>query len=124
MKEKEKVAEIVQGIAASSGIAIGKAFLLEDEEFCLIQKEISKDEIKKEITRFKDALQKTRLEMLSTKEKIQKNLGKEFAHLADVYLLILEDPLITRDVVKKINEGVNSEYALLRFLKMSSGLLR
>ncbi len=116
-ERKRKIAEIVQGIAASSGIAIGKAFLLEDEEFCLIQREISKDEIKKEITRFKDALQKTRLEMLSTKEKIQKNLGKEFAHLADAYLLILEDPLITRDVVKKINEGVNSEYALFKILE-------
>jgi phosphotransferase system enzyme I (PtsI) len=108
---------ILHGIAASSGIAIGKVFLLEDEEFCLIQKEIPKDETKKEVARFRDALTKTRAEMLATQEKIYKTLGKEYARLADAYLLILEDPLITRDVIKKIGEGVNAEYALFRILE-------
>jgi phosphotransferase system enzyme I (PtsI) len=108
---------ILQGIAASSGIAIGKVFLLEDDEFCLIQREISKDETKKEIARFREALAKTRAEMINTKEKISKTLGKEYARLADAYLLILEDPLITRDVIKKINEGVNAEYGLFRILE-------
>ena len=114
---KEKAPEIIQGIAGSSGIAIGKVFLLEDDEFCLIQREVQKDELKKEVTRFRDALAKTRAEMLATKEKIQKNLGKEYARLADAYLLILDDPLITRDVVRKINEGVNAEYALFKILE-------
>jgi phosphotransferase system enzyme I (PtsI) len=108
---------ILQGIAASSGIAIGKVFLLEDDEFCLIQREITKEDTKKEIARFRDALTKTRAEMINTKDKISKTLGKEYARLADAYLLILEDPLITRDVIKKINEGVNAEYALFRILE-------
>ena len=56
--------------------------------------------------------------MVATQEKkIFKTLGKEYARLADAYLLILEDPLITRDVVKRINEGVNAEYALFRILE-------
>jgi len=42
---------ILHGVPASPGIAIGKVFLLEDDEFCLIQREISKDETKKEIAR-------------------------------------------------------------------------
>ena len=113
----DKVNIILQGIPASNGIAIGKAFLLEDDEFCLIQREISKEDTRKEINRFREALTKTRAEMLATKDKIYKNLGKEYARLADAYLLILEDPLITRDVVKKISEGVNAEYALFRILE-------
>jgi len=112
----DKSTLILHGIPASPGIAIGKVFLLEDDEFCLIQREISKDETKKEVTRFREALAKTRAEMLATQEKIYKTLGKEYARLADAYLLILEDPLITRDVVKRINEGVNAEYALFRIL--------
>jgi phosphotransferase system enzyme I (PtsI) len=108
---------ILQGIAASSGISIGKVFLLEDDEFCLIQREISKEETKKEIARFREALAKTRTEMIGTKDKISKTLGKDYARLADAYLMILEDPLITRDVVKKISEGVNAEYALFRILE-------
>jgi phosphotransferase system enzyme I (PtsI) len=113
----EKMKTILQGIPASPGIAIGKVFLLEDDEFCLIQREIPKEDTKKEIARFRDSLAKTRAEMLATQEKIFKTLGKEYARLADAYLLILEDPLITRDVVKKINEGVNAEYALFRILE-------
>lgn len=113
----DKSTVILHGVPASPGIAIGKVFLLEDDEFCLIQREISKDETKKEVNRFREALSKTRAEMVATQEKIFKTLGKEYARLADAYLLILEDPLITRDVVKRINEGVNAEYALFRILE-------
>ncbi|MHB9155960.1 MAG: phosphoenolpyruvate-utilizing N-terminal domain-containing protein, partial [Endomicrobiales bacterium] len=54
----EKATNILQGVAASPGIAIGKAFLLEDDEFCLIQREISREETKKEVNRFREALSK------------------------------------------------------------------
>lgn len=113
----EKTTYIMQGIAASPGIAVGKVFLLEDEEFYPVQRELLKDEAKKETNRFREALSKTRAEMLATQEKIHKTLGKEYARLADAYLLILEDPLITRDVVKRINEGINAEYALFKVLE-------
>ena len=89
-----KTTNILQGIPASPGIAIGKVFLLEDEDYCLLHREIPKDAIKKEVNRFKEALTKTRSEMLSTQEKIHKTLGKEYARLADAYLLILEDPTL------------------------------
>src|SRR3989339_2070416 len=112
-----KITNVLQGIAASPGIVIGKVFLLEDEELTLVQKEIGKDEVKREIQRFRDALVKTRAEMVSIQEKILKTLGKEYARLSDAYLLILEDPLITRDVIKRINEGVNAEYALFKILE-------
>lgn len=108
---------ILQGVPASPGIAVGKVFLLEDEEFYPIQREIIKEDAKKEINRFREALSKTRAEMLATQDKIYKTLGKEYARLADAYLLILEDPIITRDVVKRINEGINAEYALFKVLE-------
>lgn len=113
----DRTAIIMQGIPASPGIVIGKVFLMEDEELCLVQREISKDEVKKEILRFREALSKTRTEMLATQEKIYKTLGKEYARLSDAYLLILEDPLINRDVIKKIGEGINAEYALFRIME-------
>ena len=55
--------------------------------------------------------------MLATKEKIFKALGKEYANLADAHLLILNDPLITREVTKIVNDGVNAEYALSKVLE-------
>ncbi|MEI8218083.1 MAG: phosphoenolpyruvate--protein phosphotransferase [Elusimicrobiota bacterium] len=113
----EKLSQVLHGIAASPGIAIGKVYLMEDDDFALVQREITKDETKKEIIRFKEALAKTRADMLATQEKILKTLGKEYARLGSAYLLILEDPLITRDVAKKISEGVNAEYALYRIIE-------
>ena len=68
----DKSTIILHGVPASPGIAIGKVFLLEDDEFCLIQREISKDETKKEVARFREALSKTRAEMVATQEKIFK----------------------------------------------------
>lgn len=108
---------ILQGIAASPGIAVGKVFKLEDEEFYPVQREIPKEEVKKEMARFREALSKTRTEMEATQEMIYKTLGKEYARLADAYLLILEDPIITRDVTKRISEGINAEYALFKVLE-------
>ena len=108
---------ILHGIAASPGIAIGKAILFRDEEFNTSKIEIEKDDIKKEIKRFNDALSKTNTEMLATKEKIYKTLGKEYARLADAHLLILQDSLITKEVTKIITEGVNAEYALSKVLE-------
>jgi len=108
---------ILHGIAASPGIAIGKAILFRDEEFNTSKIEIGKDDIKKEIKRFGNALSKTNAEMLATKEKIYKTLGKEYARLADAHLLILQDPLITREVTKIISDGINAEYALSKVLE-------
>ena len=103
---------------------MGTRSFLEDDEFCIIQREIPKEEIKKEVNRFREALTKTRSEMLATQEKIHKTLGKEYARLADAYLLILEDPLITRDVVKEINEGVNAESHAFQDTRESHTLVR
>jgi phosphoenolpyruvate-protein kinase (PTS system EI component) len=51
--------------------------------------------------------------MMGTQQKILKLLGKTHARLIEAYLLILEDPLISKDVVKNITTNrVNAEYAL------------
>lgn len=104
---------VLKGIPASQGIAIGKVFLITTKEFPLMPQKIPATKIKQEITAYKNALIRTRQEMLYGKEQILKILGKEHSLLADAYLLLLDDPLLTRDVVRKITEdAVNAEYAL------------
>ncbi|MDR3275351.1 MAG: hypothetical protein LBS81_05245 [Endomicrobium sp.] len=41
-------------------------------------------------------------------------LGKNYAQIADVHILILDDPVMKREVDKLIESGVNSEYALYK----------
>ncbi|GHT04016.1 phosphoenolpyruvate--protein phosphotransferase [Endomicrobiia bacterium] len=103
---------IIKGVAASPGIAIGKAFLFENDDFCLVHKEIPQNERKDEKKRLNDAIEKTKAELKITHDKINGILGKNYAQITNVYLLILDDPSIRKDVDKFIDEGVNAEYSV------------
>jgi len=108
---------IIRGIAASPGIGIGKAFLLKEEALSYIFRALSREEVKREIQRFRSAIAKTRTDILETREKVLKVLGKSHAALIDVHLLILEDALFTKDVEKKVaHELMNAEAALVAVL--------
>ncbi|MCX7786058.1 MAG: phosphoenolpyruvate--protein phosphotransferase, partial [candidate division WOR-3 bacterium] len=78
-----KSEKILKGIAACEGIAIGRAFLLEQGEdlFFIPIRKISKENIKKEISRYSEALEATKKQLIETKERILKALGKQHADL-------------------------------------------
>jgi len=103
-----------KGIPASPGIAIGKVFLfVEEEELPLYPRSLTKEEIKGELRRFHKALVKTKQEMLEAKTKVLRALGKEHSRLIDAHLVMLEDPLLTRDVTKKIvSHQLNAEWVV------------
>lgn len=90
------------GSKVSSGIAIGKAFVIKEEEFNII-KIVVKDELK-ELERFNEAVQKGMKEL----HKIEKNKD-----IFESHLMILEDPEFVGSIREKIlDEKVNSEYAV------------
>lgn len=108
---------IKKGVAASLGIAIGKAYILKEENILIEQKTIPPEKLKAEVKRFKDALDKTRLDLDALRGKILSVLGKQHAKLIDTHHLILQDPLITKEVPKLImSKGVNAEFALSEIL--------
>ena len=108
---------VLRGIAASPGIGIGKAFVLTEESMSYVFRALSKDEVRKEVQRFRQAVAKTRLEIDQTREKVFKVLGKSHASLTDAHLLILEDALFSKDIEKKIaQEMMNAEAALVAVL--------
>lgn len=108
---------IKKGIAASLGIAIGKVHIVKEENILIEQKDIPKEKLKTEIKRFKDALEKTKLDLDAIRSKVLNVLGKQHAKLIDAHHLILQDPLITKEVPKLIaSKGVNAEFALSEVL--------
>ena len=108
---------IKKGIAASLGIAIGKAHIVKEENILIEQKEIPAGKIKTEIKRFRDALEKTKLDLDAIRSKVLNVLGKQHAKLIDAHHMILQDPLITREVPKLItSKRVNAEFALSEIL--------
>ena len=104
---------VIKGVPASPGIAMGKAYILEDEEIVVNRVEIAKERIRIEVKRFKQALDATNRDLDQAESKVLKTLGKEHAKLIDTHRLILSDPLITKDVPRRIlAESVNAEFAL------------
>ena len=103
---------ILNGIAASSGVAIGKVFVLEEDDFLVIKREISGSQIKQELARLKDAMGKTKLELEQDQKELNKVLGENYAKIADAHLLILNDPMIKDEIKKMVNKGANAEYAV------------
>jgi len=116
MTQKSKSIAL-HGVAASDGIAIGPAFVLEDEEVAVPRWEVPKERLKNEIARFRYALGRTREEMISTHNKAIRVFGRAHAKLMDAYLLILDDPFLTKDVMRLIeSEQVNAEFALTQVI--------
>ena len=109
---------VIKGIAASPGIAIGKAYVVEDEDIVVERVEIGRDMIREEVARFKAAQKATLRDLDAAEQKVLKVLGKQHAKLIDAHRLILKDSLITGDVPKRIlAEGVNAEFALSEALE-------
>jgi phosphotransferase system enzyme I (PtsI) len=108
---------VLRGIPASPGIGIGKAFVFKEEALSYEFRALNRDEVRKEIQRFRLAVGKTRTEILQNRDKVLKVLGKSHAALIDVHLLILEDALFSKDIEKKITqELMNAEAALVAVL--------
>lgn len=110
----DKTNIILTGVPASPGVAIGKVFLFEDDEFVFIEKAIAKNKIKEEITRLQQAMTKTRTELQENQVDLGKMLGKNYAKIADAHMLILDDPMLNKEAVALINEGNNAEFAVYK----------
>ncbi|SDM17531.1 phosphoenolpyruvate--protein phosphotransferase [Sediminibacillus halophilus] len=101
----------IKGIAASSGIAIAKAYKLEVPELTFDKKNIENPDA--EIKRLDDALSVSKQELEIIKENARKSLGDEHAEIFSAHLLVLSDPEMINPIKDKIkSENVNAEAAL------------
>ena len=108
----------LNGIAASPGIVIGKAYVLDSEEVVIPQHSIKESAIPREITRFQDALTQTRAEIQKIRDKISKEISKEHGDIFNAHLMVLEDRAIIEEVMERIKkEKLNAEYIFSQVLK-------
>ena len=108
---------LLSGMAASSGIAIAKAYRL-DEPILVVEKRNVKSS-EEEIDRFEKILHKSNAELKKIREKAKQQIGGNQAAIFDAHLLVLGDPEFLSPIVNKIkNEKINAEYALQETVKM------
>jgi len=117
--KKEKTSEkILKGIPASPGIAVGKIFILDKEDFSVSKRKIDENKLSGEIIRFSKALAKTKNEILDIKKKISTEIGSEHGEIFSAHILVLEDTMLIEEVVIRLKkEKLNVEYIFLDVLK-------
>lgn len=106
----------MKGIAVSKGVAIGKAYLLDSTKFCIIKHQISELEIEKEVERFREAIEKTKLQMAEIKKRAEK-IADKYAVILDTYTLLLDDDILVNDTIENIKKyKTNAEWTLTQTL--------
>ena len=110
---------MLKGIAASKGISIGEAHILDRSKLCALKQTIDSSNIDKEVIRFRAAVEQTKKQMQETKKRASK-IANKYSIILDTYTLLLEDDILVRDTISKIREEkVNAEWAITETLNKS-----
>ncbi len=113
MAVQQQINKFIQGIGASPGIIIGKAYLIERFKVRLPQKQINPEQVEEEVQRFFNAIQESRNQLTEIKEKILDTEVRKHSFILDVHLMILDDEMLLQDTVDTIRKKkVNAEWAL------------
>ena len=91
-----------KGIGASEGISIGKVMLFIEEEMNIPQEKISEVQVGTEIEKLLDAQKKSKLQLISIRDKVKEKMGEDKAAIFDGHIMLLEDDDLMDEVKDKI----------------------
>lgn len=112
---KQRQVHILHGVAASAGIAIGKAVVLDTRRIERYPKiRITASLMADEIKRFNDAVRASEKQIREAIRELEDhNVGKEHSFILETHLMMLTDPSLTGRVKELIaTEHINAEWAL------------
>ena len=110
----------IKGIGVSSGIVIGKAFMVDPgkTEISSHYSLETQREIDTEKQAFRRAVEATRDQFHNTKKKLKKKGYKEAGYVVDAYLMILRDKALIQETLTHIEkEKIDAAWALRSTLK-------
>ena len=99
---------MLKGIAASSGIAIGKVYKLVEPKIEIVERACEASE---ELEKFEKALAKTISDIEGVKERAAVNLSPEELAVFDAHLMMASDPEYADQIKGMIKEGSTAEKA-------------
>ena len=111
------MSNILNGIAASMGIAIGKAYRLVEPDLSFEKTSISDSDA--EINRLHHAIDASKADLSKIREQAANELGEDKAAIFDAHLLVLGDPELINAIEEKVKtEQMNTEAALQETAEM------
>src|SRR5690625_2233730 len=101
----------INGIAASSRIAIAKAYQLTAPDLSFEKTQVDNPDV--EINRLDEALEVSKQELDKIRVHTEKEIDAEHAEIFSAHILVLSDPELVNPIKDKItSEKVNAESAL------------
>lgn len=108
---------VMEGVAASPGVAIGRARVADRAKVSVLEAAIQPDAVAGEIKRFLEAIGRVKEDFQLLKAQIEAEKGAEHLYILDTHLMILEDPMLTAETVTCIGtQHINAEGSLKRTL--------
>ncbi len=108
----------LQGIAVSTGVAIGEAMIVDTEGFRIPRRFVSRDAVEDELERLNGAMEAAGLEIESNRDAISRELGSQYAAIFEAHLQMLRDPRLRGELDGMIRDRHYSpEYAVSRTLR-------
>ncbi|MEC0226881.1 phosphoenolpyruvate--protein phosphotransferase [Paenibacillus alba] len=89
---------MIRGIGASSGIAMGQAFVIPTWEWDFPEKMIDVTDLAYEFERLYDGIRSSKDELELIKQEIKDVVGQDQAYIFDAHLAILEDPIFMNEI--------------------------
>jgi len=103
----------LHGIGVSPGIAMGEALLAKRVVFTSRKEIIAADQVPDELKRLRQALDRTREDLVRVKESVREKMGADSSFIFEAHLLILEDPTLVGGLEAVIrDEKARAEWAL------------
>lgn len=96
--------EYIEGVPASPGIVIGKAFILDTERPHVGEEKIRPGDVEHEIEAFVAAIEEIRKELSRFRRALADELGETHARIFDAHLMILEDSTVVDGTIRRVRE--------------------
>jgi phosphoenolpyruvate-protein phosphotransferase (PTS system enzyme I) len=107
--------QVLRGLAASPGLAVGRAFVVDRRKVKTPKRHIEENEIAAEIGRFEAALESSYAQLERIKRKLQERASGDHFQILEAHQLILKDEHLVEPTRRRISEErVNAEWALRR----------
>jgi len=91
LKREMMKTKFIKGIGVTAGIIIGKAYLVDRRKIEAPARVLPEFQVPQEVARFLDAVEESRKQLRSAKEKLLHEDAAGLSYILDTHLLLLED---------------------------------
>jgi len=113
LTREPKKTQVIKGIGVTPQIIMGKAYLVDRGKIEAPARVLPENQVPWEIERFRDAVEESKKQLRSAKEKLLHEDAVGPTYILDAHLLLLEDKNVIQSTRETIEQSwINSEWAL------------